>query len=64
MAKNKKKAADLAEMYRLSSLINSTLLRVTLCLQETLRGRFLFLYTRGCRIINASFAKPENNPKP
>jgi len=61
MAKSKDKAADIEKIYRLFSLVNSTLLGVTLCLQETLRERFLFLYTRGCRIANMSFARPENN---
>lgn len=61
MANTKDKPADMSKVYRLSSLVNTTLLGVTLCLQETLRGRFLSLYTRGCRIVNISFARPENN---
>ena len=61
MAKTKEKMVDMSHIYSQTSLVSSTLLGVTLCLQETLRERFLFLYTRGCRIANMSFARPENN---
>lgn len=60
MAKTKKSPADMNKIYSLYSCLYTTLLGVTLCLQETLRGRFLFLYTRGCRIANKSFASPAN----
>lgn len=60
MAKSKDKTADIRKIYRLFSLVNSTLLGVTLCLQVTLQERYLFLYNRGTRIVHHSF---ELNPK-